>query len=188
MKGWVKDLIWFAGIVAALLAYSLATGVAWPIAVVSSYSMEPTMRVGDFVFLTGATCTSIQPGEVVVYVARNPMWYGNWIIHRVYQKQNSGGQCGLVTWGDNNPFPDQRVGEPLVSNNIVGKVLFTVPYIGVFPLVVRPQGIGDIAIAAWLGRLFIFGAVTYAFYLYFKAAEKKPKKKRLSSTKKGKGI
>jgi signal peptidase len=76
-----------------------------------------------------------------------------------------------MTWGDNNLAPDQLAGEPPVSDNIVGKVLFTVPYVGVFPLVARPQGVGAEAMAAWFGRIAVFGALVYFFYLYFKAAE-----------------
>lgn len=167
MRGWARELLWFVAIVVALVAYSAAAGVAWPIAVVSSYSMEPTLRVGDFIFLTGASCKSVSPGDIVVYVARNPLWAGSWIIHRVYQKLTDVG-CGLVTWGDNNPAPDQQAGEPLVTNNIIGKVIFTVPYVGVFPLVVRPQGVGGEAMAAWLGRLALFSAAVYLFYLYFR--------------------
>lgn len=174
MKGWARDLLWFAVIVAAIIAYSFAAGVAWPIAVVSSYSMEPTLKVGDFVILGGANCQSVKPGDIVVYRAVNPLWAGSWIIHRVYQVEG----CRLLTWGDNNPAPDQAVGEPPVSSNLIGKVQVIVPYIGVFPLVVRPQGFGPAAIAAWMGRLVIFIAAVYAFYLYFKAAERPRRKQR----------
>lgn len=172
MREWVKDLIWFVAIVVALVAYARVTGVAWPIAVVSSYSMEPTLRVGDFVILAGASCETASPGDIVVYVARNPMWAGSWIIHRIYSKQ-VGSSCGLVTWGDNNNLPDQAVGEPLVGNNLVGKVVLTIPYVGVFPMVVRPQGIGPVALAAWMGRLALFGGLVYGFYAYFKLGEKR---------------
>ncbi|WP_053240517.1 signal peptidase I [Pyrobaculum islandicum] len=175
MGGWVREFLWLVAIVVALVVYSVVAGVAWPIAVVSSYSMEPTLRVGDFIFLVGASCQSVSPGDVVVYVARNPLWVGSWIIHRVYQKVDRGG-CGLITWGDNNPAPDQAAGEPPVTNNIIGKVLFTVPYVGVFPLVVRPQGVGGEAVAAWLGRLALFSVATYLFYLYFKGGE--PRRRR----------
>jgi signal peptidase len=158
------------GLVAIIVAYGALAGVPWPIAVVSSYSMEPTMRVGDFIVLAGASCQSVNVGDVVVYVARNPTWHGSWIIHRVHQKE---GNCELITWGDNNPMPDQAksVGEPPVSDNLVGKVLFTVPYVGVFPLIARPQGVGAEAMAAWLGRIAAFSAMVYLFYQYFKTAE-----------------
>jgi len=178
VRGWVWDLVWFVGLVAIIVVYGALSGVPWPIAVVSSYSMEPTMRMGDFIVLTGASCQSVNVGDVIVYVARNPMWHGNWIIHRMHQKE---GNCELKTWGDNNPMPDQAVGEPPVSNNIVGKVLFTVPYVGVFPLVARPQGVGTEAIAAWLGRIATFSAMVYFFYLYFKGAEP-PRRKKARGT------
>jgi len=38
--------------------------------------MEPTLRVGDFIVLTGASCQSVNVGDIVVYVARNPTWAG----------------------------------------------------------------------------------------------------------------
>ncbi|MEZ0319646.1 MAG: signal peptidase I, partial [Pyrobaculum sp.] len=140
-----------------------------------SYSMEPTLHVGDFVILGGASCATASPGDVVVYVARNPMWAGSWIIHRVYAKE---GSCGLVTWGDNNKLPDQAVGEPPVSNNLVGRVVLTVPYVGVFPLVVRPQGVGAVAMATWLGRLALFLGAVYSFYWFFKSADRRPRRRR----------
>ncbi len=164
MSSWVKDLVLLVAILAALVAYSLATGVSWPIAVVSSYSMEPTLRVGDFVFLTAASCSSVQPGDVVVYVARHLMWHGSWIIHRVYKTEG----CSIFTWGDNNPSPDQAVGEPPVVNNLVGEVALIMPYVGVFPLLVRPQSVGTYAVGLWFLRIAIFAAVVYGFYYYFK--------------------
>ncbi|WP_237179470.1 hypothetical protein [Pyrobaculum ferrireducens] len=53
-----------------------------------------------------------------------------------------------------------------------------VPYVGLFPLVVRPQGVGGAAMATWIGRLLVFGAATYAFYYYFKSAEAAPRRKK----------
>ncbi|MFN3803471.1 MAG: signal peptidase I [Pyrobaculum sp.] len=171
MRGWVKDLAWLLAILIALVAYSSATGVAWPIAVVSSYSMEPTLRLGDFILLMSASCNSIQPGEIIVYVARHPLWAGSWIIHRVYKKEG----CSIYTWGDNNNMPDQAAGEPPVVNNVVGKVAVVVPYVGVFPLVVRPQGVGLEAVATWLGRMAVFFLLTYGFYHYFKQPDRRKK-------------
>jgi signal peptidase len=156
VRGWVWDLVWFVGLVVVLVVYGVLVGVPWPIAVVSSYSMEPTMRVGDFIVLTGASCQSVNVGDVLYTWLGTPCGHGNWIIHRVYQEE---GNCKLKTWGDNNPMPDQLAGEPPVSDNIVGKVLFTVPYVGVFPLVARPQGVGAEAMAAWLGRIAVFSAM-----------------------------
>jgi signal peptidase len=48
---------------------------------------------------------------------------------------------GYITWGDNNPYPDQFVSftgigqpEPVKEEWIVGKALFTVPLVGYLPL------------------------------------------------------
>lgn len=171
VREWARELLWLAVIVIAIVAYSASVGVAWPIAVVSSYSMEPTLRLGDFVFLSSAACETLKPGDVVVYSARNPLWAGSWIIHRVHQKLG-GGTCALVTWGDNNNAPDQSIGEPPVDNrNIIGRVVLAVPYVGVFPLVVRPQGIDARSLALWLLRLVAFSAAVMAFYVYFRGLE-----------------
>lgn len=50
-------------------------------------------------------------------------------------------QDGYITWGDNNPAPDQFVSykgigtpEPVKDEWIVGKALFTVPLVGYLPL------------------------------------------------------
>ena len=176
MRGWAKDLLWFIVIVTALVIYGAVTGVPWPIAVVSSYSMEPTLKMGDFIIIAGATCRTVSVGDVVVYVAKNPLWGGSWVIHRAVDKREE--ICGLVTKGDNNPYPDQAAGEPLVTTNIVGKLALAVPYVGVFPLIVRPQGVGVDAAAAWLGRLALFGAAVHLFYLYFKPAPRKKKARK----------
>jgi len=48
---------------------------------------------------------------------------------------------GYITWGDNNPAPDQFVSyqgigtpEPVTDDWIVGKALFTIPLVGYLPL------------------------------------------------------
>ena len=48
---------------------------------------------------------------------------------------------GYITWGDNNPAPDQFVSyqgigtpEPVKDEWIVGKALFTIPLVGYLPL------------------------------------------------------
>jgi signal peptidase len=48
---------------------------------------------------------------------------------------------GYITWGDNNPVPDQFAGlqgigilEPVKDEWVIGKALFAIPLIGYFPL------------------------------------------------------
>ena len=96
-------------------------------------------------------------GDVIIYKP-NGMTSVHPIIHRavVYAtnatplteirgaqlKQNyTVAHDGYITWGDNNPYPDQFVSyhgigtpEPVKDEWIVGKALFTVPLVGYLPL------------------------------------------------------
>ncbi|MGC9169916.1 MAG: signal peptidase I [Thermoproteus sp.] len=164
---WIQDVFVFAAILfVVFFVAKYVLHVSWPFAVVSSWSMMPDLRVGDFVVLTGAgSCPNI--GDVVVYVASLPFPPGEWIIHRVIAV---GPGCSLATKGDNsitNPISDQQYGEPPVTpDNIVGKAALVVPYIGVFPLIVRPQSAAGSGL--WLMRLGVFLMLIAAYYAAFK--------------------
>ncbi|MEL9990901.1 MAG: signal peptidase I [Thermoproteus sp.] len=165
---WATDLLAFAVIVFLIFfASKYVLHVSWPFAVVSSWSMMPDLRVGDFVLLVGATsCSQINVGDVIVYIASAPFPPGEWIIHRVIAKT----QCQFTTKGDNsltNPISDQQYGEPPVTlGDVVGKLGLVIPYIGVFPLIVRPQS--AFGAGMWLLRLVIFVALVAAYYIAFK--------------------
>jgi signal peptidase len=95
-------------------------------------------------------------GDVIIYKP-NGLTTITPIIHRAIQYVDTGPVTeikdyqlptnytpvhpGYITWGDNNPYPDQfsslgRVGalEPVKDEWIVGKALFAVPLIGYLPL------------------------------------------------------
>ncbi|QOJ78336.1 signal peptidase I [Infirmifilum lucidum] len=100
------------------LNYLLRTQV--PLAVVSSWSMEPTLHVGDIVIVVGSESYSV--GDIVVYESPSGL-----IVHRIV------GIVGdaYVTKGDANPFPDST--HPSLTS-IKGKVVFVIPYIGAIKL------------------------------------------------------
>jgi signal peptidase len=96
-------------------------------------------------------------GDVIIYKP-NGMTSVHPIIHRavVYattssplteirgdplKKNYTVAHDGYITWGDNNPVPDQFVSypgigtpEPVKDEWIVGKALFTIPLVGYLPL------------------------------------------------------
>jgi signal peptidase I len=96
-------------------------------------------------------------GDVIIYKP-NGMTTVHPIIHRVVayatnatplteirgiqlKKNYSVAHDGYITWGDNNPIPDQFASyqgigtpEPVKDEWIVGKALFTVPLVGYLPL------------------------------------------------------
>ena len=95
-------------------------------------------------------------GDVIIYKP-NGLTSVHPIIHRAIQYVDAGpvtevkGQklvinytaehAGYITWGDNNPLPDQFVSypgigtpEPVKDEWIVGKALFAIPLVGYLPL------------------------------------------------------
>ncbi len=164
---WILDIFIFAVII--FVVFFLAKyvlHVSWPFAVVSSWSMMPDLRVGDFVLLTGVSgCPKV--GDIIVYVASSPFPPGEWVIHRVI---SIGPGCSVFTKGDNaftNPISDQQYGEPPVtSENIVGEAVLIVPYVGVFPLIVRPQSIAGTGL--WVMRFSVFLILIAAYYIAFR--------------------
>ncbi|GEM_PF-4460166 len=95
------------------------------IVVVTSESMEPTLKVGDLVFLTHDE-PSI--GDVIVYK------HGNiYIIHRLIGEKDG----KYVTKGDNpatNPSPDPR---DVYPEDVVGVAKVRVPYLGYLVIIIR---------------------------------------------------
>ncbi len=100
-------------------------------AVVISYSMEPTLRVGDVVIVD--KCADIKVGDVVVYVKG-----GRLIVHRVIKITEYGGELRYLTKGDANAVPDAPSNAPftwLTRDRIIGKVVFVIPYVGIFRVI-----------------------------------------------------
>ncbi|WP_288006970.1 signal peptidase I [Thermofilum sp.] len=95
-----------------------------PVAVVSSWSMEPVLHVGDIVIVTGQE--NYTPGDIVLYYSGQDI-----IVHRIIKTQG----YNYTVKGDANPVPD-----PIHPTNdiILGKVEVVVPYIGSLRLMLNP--------------------------------------------------
>jgi signal peptidase len=127
-------------------------------------------------------------GDVIIY-RPNGMTSVHPIIHRAIQYVDAGPvtqmkgytlrinysapHAGYITWGDNNPLPDQLVSypgigqvEPVKEEWIVGKALFAIPIIGYLPLNI------------WLVTIIVVIAmILHEMYLRSKEPEKPAKKK-----------
>lgn len=99
-----------------LLAGPLGTDV--PLAVVSSWSMEPTLHVGDLIVVRAKGDYGV--GDIIVYVG---MGAGRLIVHRIVRVEDG----RYVTKGDANRVPDAL---PVSKSQVKGKVLFVIPYLG----------------------------------------------------------
>lgn len=110
-----------------------------PICVVRSESMMPSLSVGDVLFLTNWTDDKISSGDVVVFALdrlKPP------IVHRVVRvrRNRRSRKTEYLTKGDANRWDDRFLyevnglnrGRWLTRDLIVGKVQFTLPWIGNF--------------------------------------------------------
>jgi len=93
-----------------------------PLATVSSYSMDPTLHIGDMIVVVGSNL--YREGDIIVFERGS-----NLIVHRLVRITDTG---KYVTKGDANPTEDLR---PIERNKVKGKVLLIVPYLGILSLI-----------------------------------------------------
>ncbi len=130
----------------------LALNTEYPVLVVSSGSMIPTLNVGDLIVIRGQSATSIVAGpppigSIIVfrppccsYSVNDPNYL---VVHRVV-RMGTPGLCGnplcFITVGDHNGgAPDPWDVEGVPPNKIVGVYQYTIPipYLGSSILAIR---------------------------------------------------
>jgi len=105
------------------LGYMLSTDM--PLTAVVSDSMEPKFYKGDMLLVYGIQQAEV--GDVVIY--QNPKTHLP-VVHRVIEVDGEG---RYITKGDKNTANDIDLGitnGPVSNNQLHGKVLFRVPYLG----------------------------------------------------------
>jgi signal peptidase len=105
-------IAWLIAIVIGLLLLPRVAG--WRFDAVLTGSMEPVLNVGGVVVIRPVDTASIREGELL-------------ITHRVVQVSTTEGDISFVTKGDAAEEADLR---PISAENVVGKVIFHVPYFG----------------------------------------------------------
>ncbi len=129
-----------------------------------------------------------EPGDVIIYKP-NGRTDVHPIIHRAIQYIEAGNvseikgrklvsnytapHAGYITWGDNNPAPDQLASYPVIGTPepvkdewIVGKSLFAIPLVGYLPL-----NIWLVAIIA------VIAMILHEMYLRSRENAEKPQRK-----------
>ena len=115
---------------------------------VISGSMEPNIPVGSLVYVEEAKFEDIAENDVITFKLSS----SEIVTHRV-TKVNHQNQS-LTTKGDANETDD---GEPIAYKNVVGKVKYTIPYLGYLSLYIKtPLGIAVIC-----GVVFIIILLNY---------------------------
>ena len=116
-------------------------GTKYPLMVVVSESMVPTLGVGDFIIVGriddfDEVVAAPQPeGTILVYIS--PGSANEYIVHRAVERLMGVGGWQFVTKGDNNPVSDSR---PVPENRVIGRVVGRVPILGYFPLFIKTSG------------------------------------------------
>ena len=117
-------VIAFIVLIALLLIVSVLpiTG-NYKIMTVISGSMQPAIKMGSVVIVKPAS--DYQIGDVITFGPYSKTKVPT--THRIYDIKVEGGQPVYITKGDVNNAPDSR---EIKKSDIVGKVLFSVPYMG----------------------------------------------------------
>jgi signal peptidase I len=103
-----------------------------------SHPFERTLHVGDLIVVQGVNASSDihaapEPdGDIIVFRQQ----YGDeLIVHRAIERRNVNGEVFYVTKGDGNSGPDQ----PIPADQVIGKVILRIPWIGHLALLMRNE-------------------------------------------------
>lgn len=94
--------------------------------IVDSQSMKPTLSSGSLIIVNNQS--NYSPGDIVTFVIKdNPN--KNPITHRIFKSVNWNSQNMFATKGDSNFTVDSQL---ITSEEIIGKVIYQIPYLGMF--------------------------------------------------------
>jgi len=114
-----------------------------PLRSVSSGSMQPAYNVGDLLVLQNIPSDRLQVDDVIVFEVSTRSYD---IVHRIIdiRHRSLDGKLYFRTKGDNNPYPDYWRGTEcwfgmIPQENVIGKVIFSVPLVGYVSLAVMSE-------------------------------------------------
>ena len=146
-----------------------------PFAVLSG-SMEPTYHVGSLIYVKSCDPEDVQVGDPITFVLDENLTVAT---HRVIDIDPDGEH--FYTKGDANDAAD---GAPVYYKNLIGRPVFTIPYLGYFSnWITNPPGM-YVAIAAagvFLILLFLPDVLKKADEADRRAAEKKKEREQAES-------
>jgi signal peptidase I len=129
---------WIATSVVAILTVWFALGIfpIFPTAIVSD-SMKPDISRGDIVLIQKVDSNTLKEQDVILYALDNIQ-----VFHRIVKIEYFQGVKQFTVKGDNNKYQDPK---PVVGEQIIGKHIATIPYIG-WPGVLLQQRGGDVQV------------------------------------------
>ncbi len=129
---------WIATAVISVVTVWFALGIfpIFPTAIVSN-SMKPDISRGDIVLIQKVDPNTLKEQDVILYSLDHIQ-----VFHRIIKIQYVQGVKQYTVKGDNNQYPDPK---PVLAEQIVGKHIATIPYIG-WPGVLLQQSGGDVQV------------------------------------------
>ena len=136
-----------------------------PFYVVASGSMVPVLNINDLIIVWGkdnnTSFNNAKVNDIIVFKATDPLEENKTIVHRVIKIFQKGdilagdkvfsGLCEpiplptykiknniIMTKGDANDCSIPGVDFPITQQNYVGKVIYTIPQIGIIPQILKP--------------------------------------------------
>ena len=151
-----------------------------PFYVVASGSMIPVLNVNDLIIVwakdNNTSFDSAKIGDIIVFKAPDPSEENKTIVHRVSAIIENGNNltgnvilCApiavneviqektILTKGDANECSIPGIDFPITQENYVGKVVYTIPQVGIIPQVLKPPV--NYVIMAIIAGLLIFSFI-----------------------------
>jgi signal peptidase I len=141
MKSLIGNLL-FAAVILLISArfLSVFSGTYFPMDIVTTDSMSPSLMAGDLIAWTPANINDVKIGDVIVFKSWLSWPDEKLIVHRVIDIKTESGKVALVTKGDANNYTDQagpHIPEPyVIEKNFIGKSIsigpipLKIPFIG----------------------------------------------------------
>ena len=157
--------------------YYFATSADIQFFVVVSESMRPKLNTGDIVIINPSanqdiTFASLKIGNIIAFEEPKQEVQAESkkiVVHRVHKiSENLNGDRIVTTKGDANQSPIEFVDFPITKDEFVGKVGYSIPYMGLFLIYV------DIVLRIIFPPiLYILGAVAAGIFIALKIRKRR---------------
>jgi len=138
--------------------------------VVLTGSMLPSISPNDVVITKKVSGEKLKIRDVITFASSDPRFLGTIITHRIIEKyQTNEGNYEYRTQGDNNNTADDAL---VKDENVMGKVIFTIPKLGYLQTLLATQSM-------WIIVILIpcLCVISYDILKLFKIVGKNTKKK-----------
>jgi len=140
----IKTVLLIALIIETYMGAAYLSNNFTPLMVVTTASMEPTIMVGDLIYVKGVSPSDIQVGDIITFKPPREYLKGALITHRVVDVLYDSNEISFKTMGDNNPSIDPWT---VKSEDIIGRQTAIRSGVGGFFLWIRtPAGIAALGI------------------------------------------